>query len=148
MLSLAQIHGNCGRAPHNALSRLDKSRVVSFTRNYAALHALPDPGRLQGTIRDYVLESGKTKSVYAEYSKAMEFISMTTTEPQQPCPYRLTSQLKRQYTLLNVVLYKFQWTLILSQYKSNLVAFVVDEVHCVTKWLVSLYNVSAGFISC
>ena len=33
-------------------------------------------------------------------------------------------------------------------YKSNLVAFVVDEVHCVTKWLVSSYNVSAGFISC
>ena len=33
-------------------------------------------------------------------------------------------------------------------YRSNLVAFVVDEVHCVTKWLVSSYNVSAGFISC
>ena len=74
-------------------------RVVSFIRNYAALHALPDPGRLQGTIRDYVLESGKTlKSVYAEYSKAMESISMTTPAPQQPCPYRLTSGLKQQYT--------------------------------------------------
>ena len=47
-------HGNCGRAPHNALSRLDKKRVVSLITNYAALHALPNPGRLQGTIRDYV----------------------------------------------------------------------------------------------
>ena len=66
-------HGNCGRAPHNALFRLDKSRVVSFIRNYAAIHSLPDPGRLQGTIRNFVLESDKTmKSVYAEYCKAME----------------------------------------------------------------------------
>ena len=40
-------HGNCGRAPHNALSRLDKNRVVSFIMNYAALHALPDPAQLQ-----------------------------------------------------------------------------------------------------
>ena len=96
-------HGNCGRAPRHALSRLDKTMVVRFIENYAAIHALPDPGRLQGTIRDYVLESGKTlKSVYAEYCKAMEFLSRNTPGPQQPCPYRLTSQLKRQYTLLNV----------------------------------------------
>ncbi|KAL5457727.1 hypothetical protein EMCRGX_G035016 [Ephydatia muelleri] len=53
-------HGNCGRPPHHALSRLDKSRVVSFIRNYAAINALPDPGRLKGMVRDYVLESGKT----------------------------------------------------------------------------------------
>ena len=98
-------HGNCGRAPHHALSREDKIRVATFIRNYAAINALPDPGRLQGTIRDYVLESGKTlQSVYAEYCKAMESISATTPAPQQPCPYRLTSGLKRQYTLLNVPL--------------------------------------------
>ena len=96
-------HGNCGRPPHHALSRFDKSMVVAFIKNYAELHALPDPGRLQGTIRDYVLESGKTlKSVYAEYCKAMETLSRSTPAQQQPCPYRLTSQLKRQYTLLNV----------------------------------------------
>ncbi|KAL5493627.1 hypothetical protein EMCRGX_G014833 [Ephydatia muelleri] len=53
-------HGNCGRPPHHALSRLDKSRVVSFIRNYATINALPDPGRLKGMVRDYVLESGKT----------------------------------------------------------------------------------------
>ena len=77
--------------------------VVRFIENYAATNALPDPGRLQGTIRDYVLESGKTlKSVYAEYCKAMECISKTTPAPQQPCPYKLTTRLKRQYTLLNV----------------------------------------------
>ena len=40
--------------------------------------------------------------MYAEYCKAMECISKTTPAQQQPCPYRLTSQLKRQYTLLNV----------------------------------------------
>ena len=96
-------HGNCGRAPRHALSRLDKTMVVRFIENYAGINALPDPGRLQGTIRDYVLESGKTlKSVYAEYCKAMESLSRSTPAPQQPCPYRLTSQLKRQYTLLNV----------------------------------------------
>ena len=96
-------HGNCGRAPHNALSREDKRMVVRFIENYAAIHALPDPGRLQGMIRDYVLESGKTlKSVYTEYCKAMESLSRSTPAPQQPCPYRLTSRLKRQYTLLNV----------------------------------------------
>ena len=96
-------HGNCGRAPHNALSREDKRMVVRFIENYAATNALPDPGRLQGTIRDYVLESGKTlKSVYAEYCKAMESLSKTTPAPQQPCPYKLTTRLKRQYTLLNV----------------------------------------------
>ena len=33
-------HGNCGRSPHNALSRLDKNRVVSFIRNYAT-HTCP-----------------------------------------------------------------------------------------------------------
>eukprot|EP00731_Ephydatia_muelleri_P019226 Em0012g51a len=97
------LHGNCGRPPHHALSRLDKSRVVSFIRNYAAINALPDPGRLKGMVRDYVLESGKTmKSVYAEYCKIMEFLLKSTPAPQQPCPYRLTSGLKRQYTLLNV----------------------------------------------
>ena len=96
-------HGNCGRAPRHALSRLDKTMVVRFIENYAGIHALPDPGRLQGTIRDYVLESGKTlKSVYVEYCKAMESLSKTTPAPQQPCPYRLTTRLKRQYTLLNV----------------------------------------------
>ena len=96
-------HGNCGRAPRHALSRLDKTMVARFIENYAGIHALPDPGRLQGTIRDYVLESGKTlKSVYAEYCKAMESLSKTTPAPQQPCPYRLTTRLKRQYTLLNV----------------------------------------------
>ena len=96
-------HGNCGRAPRHALSRLDKTMVVRFIENYAGINALPDPGRLQGTIRDYVLESGKTlKSVYAEYCKAMESLSRSTPAPQQLCPYRLTSQLKRQYTLLNV----------------------------------------------
>ena len=69
-------HGNCGRPPHHALSRLDKSRVVSFIRNYATINALPDPGRLKGMVRDYVLESGKTmKSVFAEYCKAMESLS-------------------------------------------------------------------------
>ena len=77
--------------------------MVSFIRNYAAINALPDPGRLKGMVRDYVLESGKTmKSVYAEYCKAMEFLLKSTPAPQQPCPYRLTSGLKRQYTLLNV----------------------------------------------
>eukprot|EP00731_Ephydatia_muelleri_P027611 Em0019g484a len=96
-------HGNCGRPPHHALSRLDKSRVVSFIRNYAAINALPDPGWLKGMVRDYVLESGKImKSVYAEYCKIMEFLLKSTPAPQQPCPYQLTSGLKRQYTLLNV----------------------------------------------
>ena len=96
-------HGNCGRAPCHALSRLDKTMAVRMIENYAAINALPDPGRLQGTIRNYVLESGKTlKSVYAEYCKAMESLSRSTPAQQQPCPYRLTSQLKRQYTLLNV----------------------------------------------
>ena len=47
------VHGNSGRPPHHALSRLDKNRMVSFIRNYATKHALPDPGQLQGTIRDY-----------------------------------------------------------------------------------------------
>ena len=32
----------------------------------------------------------------------MEFLSRSTPAPQQPCPYRLTSELKRQSTLLNV----------------------------------------------
>ena len=32
----------------------------------------------------------------------MESISKSTPAPQQPCPYKLTSGLKRQYTLLNV----------------------------------------------
>ena len=96
-------HGNCGRAPNHALSREDKRMVVTFIENYAAINTHPDPGQLQGTIHDYVLESGKTlKSVYAEYCKAMESISKSTPAPQQPCPYRLTSGLKRQYTLLNV----------------------------------------------
>ena len=91
-------HGNGG-----SLSRLDKTMVVRFIENYSAINALPDPGRLQGTIRNYVLESGKTlKSVYAKYCKAMESLSRSTPALQQPCPYRLTSQLKRQYTLLNV----------------------------------------------
>ena len=96
-------HGNCGMAPNHALSREDKIMVVTFIENYAAINTHPDPGQLQGTIHDYVLESGKTlKSVYAEYCKAMESISKSTPAPQQPCPYRLTSGLKRQYTLLNV----------------------------------------------
>ena len=97
-------HGNSGRAPHNALSRLDKSRVVTFIRNYATINALTDdPGRLHGTIRDFVLESGKTmKSVYAEYCKAMESLSRSIPALQQPCSSRLTSRLKRQYSLLNV----------------------------------------------
>eukprot|EP00731_Ephydatia_muelleri_P015052 Em0008g772a len=98
-------HGNSGRAPHHALSREDKRMVVRFIENYAAINAHPDPGQLQGTIRGYCLESGKTlKSVYAEYCNAMESISTTTPAPQLPCPYRLTSGLKRQYTLLNVPL--------------------------------------------
>eukprot|EP00731_Ephydatia_muelleri_P017526 Em0010g624a len=50
-------------------------------------------------VRDYVLESGKTMN---KYCKAMEFLSRSTPAPQQPCPYRLTSGLKRQYTFLNV----------------------------------------------
>eukprot|EP00731_Ephydatia_muelleri_P006828 Em0003g1076a len=96
-------HGNSGRAPHHALSRLDKSRVVTFIRNYATINALSDPGRLHGTIRDFVLESGKTmKSVYAEYCKAMESLSRSIPALQQPCSSRLTSRLKRQYSLLNV----------------------------------------------
>ena len=96
-------HRNCGRSPHNALSRLDKNRVVSFIGNYATIHALPDPGRLQGAVRVFVLESGKTmKSVFAEYCKAMESLARSTPAAQQPGPYRLTSRLKRQYTLLNV----------------------------------------------
>ena len=96
-------HGNCGRAPHSALSRLDKSRVVTFIRNYATINVLPDPGQLQGTIRDFVLESGKTmKSVYSEYCKAMESLSRSIPALQQPCPSRLTCRLKRQYSLLNV----------------------------------------------
>ncbi|KAL5459779.1 hypothetical protein EMCRGX_G033152 [Ephydatia muelleri] len=33
---------------------------------------------------------------------AMESLSRSTPAPQQPCPYRLTTRLKRQYTLLNV----------------------------------------------
>ena len=85
-------HGNSGRAPHNALSRLDKSRVVTFIRNYATINALPDPGRLHGTIRDFVLESCKTmKSVYSGYCKAMESLSRSIPAQQQPCSYRLTS---------------------------------------------------------
>ncbi|KAL5484096.1 hypothetical protein EMCRGX_G020542 [Ephydatia muelleri] len=48
-------HGNSGRAPHHALSQLDKLTVVKFIKNYAAVHALPDPGRLQGKTRDFVL---------------------------------------------------------------------------------------------
>ena len=41
------------------------------------------------------------KSVFAEYCKAMESLARSTPAPQQPCPYRLTSRLKRQNTLLN-----------------------------------------------
>ncbi|KAL5493394.1 hypothetical protein EMCRGX_G014570 [Ephydatia muelleri] len=97
-------HGNSGRAPHHALSQLDKLTVVKFIKNYAAVHALPDPGRLQGKTRDFVLESSHTmKSLYGEYCKAVEVESRRVLPAtQQPCPYRLTSQLRRQYTLLNV----------------------------------------------
>ena len=97
-------HGNSGRAPHHALSQLDKLTVVKFIKNYAAVHALPDPGRLQGKTRDFVLESSHTmKSLYGEYCKAVEVESgRVLPATQQPCPYRLTSQLRRQYTLLNV----------------------------------------------
>ena len=77
--------------------------MVIFIRNYATINALPDPGRLHGTIRDFVLESGKTmKSVYAKYCKAMEALSGSIPALQQPYPYRLTSRLKWQYSLLNV----------------------------------------------
>ena len=96
---MATVAGN----PH-ALSQLDKLTVVKFIKNYAAVHALPDPGRLQGKTRDFVLESSHTmKSLYGEYCKAVGgriqegLASHTTT-----MPYRLTSQLRRQYTLLNV----------------------------------------------
>lgn len=66
-------HGNSGKAPLSALSKLDKMTVVRFIRHYAAVHALPDPGRLQGKTRDFVLESNHTmKSLYGEYGKAME----------------------------------------------------------------------------
>ena len=102
MLNLISCPWHSGRPPHNALTRLDKSRVVSFIRNYVTIYTLPDPGCLQGTIRDFVLESGKTmKSVYW---KAMESLSRSTPAPLQPCPYPtdLSSGLKWQYTLLNV----------------------------------------------
>ena len=99
-------HGNSGRAPHNALSQLDKLTVVKFIKNYAAAHALPDPGRLQGKTRDFLLESSHTmKSLYRDYCQAVlvEVESRRALPAtQQPCPYRLTSQLRRQYTLLNV----------------------------------------------
>ena len=96
-------HGNSGRAPHNALSQLDKLTVVKFIKNYAAAHALPDPGRLQGKTRDFVLESSHTmKSLYREYCQAVLVEVESLPATQQPCPYRLTSKLRRQYTLLNV----------------------------------------------
>ena len=47
-----QMHGNSKRIPHNALSLRDKSTVVNFIRKYAAIHGLPDPGRLKGPIRE------------------------------------------------------------------------------------------------
>ena len=97
-------HGNSGRAPHNALSQFDKLTVVKFIKNYAAAHALPDPGRLQDKTRDFVLESSHTmKSLYGEHCQAVVEVESRRALPatQQPCPYRLTSQLQRQYTLLN-----------------------------------------------
>eukprot|EP00731_Ephydatia_muelleri_P003128 Em0001g3128a len=97
-------HGNSGRAPQNALSRLDKLTVVRFITNYATVHTLPDPSRLPGQTRDFVLENSHTmKSLYGENCKAVEVQSRRALPAtQQPCPYRLTSQLQRQYTLLKM----------------------------------------------
>ena len=51
-----------------------------------------------------MLESGHTmKTLYGEYCKVVEVqFRRALPATQQPCPYRLTSQLRRQYALLNV----------------------------------------------
>lgn len=72
------------------MSRSDKLTVVSFVKNYAAVQALPDPSRLRGKTRDFLLESSCTiKSLYGEYCKAVKdpiqegLASYTTTMPLQ-----------------------------------------------------------------
>ena len=47
-----RIHGNTGRKPAIALTHDDLSRVITFIKNYAEVHAILLPGRIPG-LKDY-----------------------------------------------------------------------------------------------
>ena len=97
-----QLHGNSKRIPHNALSLRDKSIVVNFIRKYAAVHGLPDPGRLKGPIRDYVLESNVTmREVYKQYCKATNIQAPQPTQPSKVQNLTTLTPKRRLYTLLH-----------------------------------------------
>ena len=52
VLYLRRIHGNIGRKPPHALSQDELMKVISFIKNYAAIHAILLPGRIPG-LKDY-----------------------------------------------------------------------------------------------
>ena len=52
VLYLCRIHGNIGRKPPRALSKDELMKVISFIKNYAAVHTILLPGRIPG-LKDY-----------------------------------------------------------------------------------------------
>ena len=93
-------HGNTGRLPHNTLLDKDIHNVTTFIRNYAATNGLPDPGRLQGCTREYILESSLTMlDIYNVYCQAMS----QQHSAQLQKPQRTTSMHGRFYSLVQNV---------------------------------------------
>ena len=97
-----QTHGNSKKIPHHALSLRDKSIVVNFIRKYAEINGLPDPGRLKGPIRDYVLESNVTmREVYNKYCQAIQIEASPPTQPSKVQNLTTLTKKKRLYTLVH-----------------------------------------------
>ena len=68
------MHGNIGRKPPRALSQDELMKVISFIKNYAAVHAIVLPGRIPG-LKDYertkLLPCNTSKrQIYLEYAES------------------------------------------------------------------------------
>ena len=84
-------HGNRKRKPWNAATLMDKERAMKFIMNYAAIHALPLPGRMP-RFNDYsimLLPSDTTKaSVYRNYIASSEVLQEESGEFVRTFGYR------------------------------------------------------------
>jgi hypothetical protein len=69
---LPSVHGNTHHIPIHALPATAVNGVVDFISNYAAIHGLPDPGRLRRNTREVLLPRSDTYiSVWQLYKEGL-----------------------------------------------------------------------------
>lgn len=81
------LHGNCQKANSKALCAHDiREEVVVFIKNYAGINGLSDPGRQNGAIRDFYLESSTTMlAVFNEYCSSLRAALSLAPQPHVSC---------------------------------------------------------------